>query len=622
MKKLLILISALNIALTSLGQQTLQSVTAPNGRLIPFYRFLPPSYTPGGTKHPLIIFLHGIGERGDGTLTYANRVLANAIPKYCSQGATMTFGVNPSRAFVVLSPQLATADGHWQDFYIDEMINYAKTTLNIDTNRIYLTGLSWGGGGVTGYPSTSLSNAQKLAAIAPVCGAIRDWGLSRQNIADGNLPSWFFHAADDGTVGIGQSYDVVAGINSFNPSIPPVTTYYQSGGHAIWDRAYDTLHRTETLQSGQTVVINPNMYEWFLNYSRSGVAPVNTPPNANAGTNIQIYSPVTTANLNGTASNDPNGYISSYSWVKIVGGNASIQGSNTASPSLSGLLVGVYQYELTVTDNNGATDKDTVQITLSSVGNNPPIAEAGTNNTIQTTGIILNSFGTNDPDGTISSFLWEQLSGPNTAVFDYTIYATATASNLINGTYVFRLTVTDNLGAIASDTTVISVAIPAPVTNNPPNVNAGSNQSVNIGSLNVALNGFATDSDGSIVSYDWIEITNSLPNFSASSNSTTVSITTPGVYQFQLRATDNSGNTKTDTVKINVFPSNKASESSPKQWIMYQVKNTSNSNANLTRISYESILFKDASGKTLGFITDQGEMILINDKFTLLLKSQ
>src|SRR5213595_1603312 len=80
--------------------KTIPNSTSPDG-LIGFLEFRPSDY--GSQKHPLIIFLHGIGERGNGT-TQINSVTANAIPKFCANGASMRFTVGgQTSSFVVLS---------------------------------------------------------------------------------------------------------------------------------------------------------------------------------------------------------------------------------------------------------------------------------------------------------------------------------------------------------------------------------------------------------------------------------------------------------------------------------------------------------------------------------------
>jgi hypothetical protein len=88
-------------------------------------------------------------------------------------------------------------------------------------------------------------------------------------------------------------------------------------------------------------------------------AAANVPPVANAGPNQSITSPASSVILNGSASMDTDGTLVSYSWVTISGpGSITINNSNTATPSAVGLQTGGYVFELTITDNNGATSMD------------------------------------------------------------------------------------------------------------------------------------------------------------------------------------------------------------------------------------------------------------------------
>ena len=87
-----------------------------------------------------------------------------------------------------------------------------------------------------------------------------------------------------------------------------------------------------------------------------------------------------------------------------------------------------------------------------------PVANAGFDQTTTAGSTInLSGSGSYDPDGTISSYSWTQVSGPNTATITNNLYPTAIVSNLIVGTYVFKLTVTDNTAATASDTVTVNV---------------------------------------------------------------------------------------------------------------------------------------------------------------------
>lgn len=161
-----------------------------------------------------------------------------------------------------------------------------------------------------------------------------------------------------------------------------------------------------------------------------------------------------TATLNGSASSDSDGTISAYLWTKISGPSCTITSPNSAITTVTGLVVGVYKFELKVTDNNnpGATDRDTMQITVLA-GNKAPNANAGPDQTIQLPGAtaLLNGSG-NDPEGGLLTYNWTKVSGAGnqTIVSPNTAQTQVTGFNK-EGTYIFRLTVTDSAGATGTD---------------------------------------------------------------------------------------------------------------------------------------------------------------------------
>ena len=124
---------------------------------------------------------------------------------------------------------------------------------------------------------------------------------------------------------------------------------------------------------------------------------------------------------------------------------------------------------LTVTDNGGLTAFDDVNIVVtSSTANLPPVANAGPDKTLTlpTSSVTLYGSGT-DPDGTIVTYTWTYRSGPATPTLSGAKTATLKASNLKAGTYVFRLTVKDNLGKTAWDEVSVIVK-PASTTGTKP----------------------------------------------------------------------------------------------------------------------------------------------------------
>ena len=223
----------------SFAQTSPQMVDGPHGNKIGFYQFLPPGYSPTSPqKHPLIIFLHGIGEKGTGREPDLQRLNCCGIPKYIAAGNPMRFTwLGKAESFVVLSPQLASKYGTWQNYYVDELLNYAKKNLNIDSDRVFVTGLSLGGGGTWVYASASLHNAKKLAGIVPVVSPC--FMTNGCNIANANLPVLCVHAMDDTMARFHCTVDAIKSVNDCGAIAVPNFIEFVTGGHYIWKvRAY------------------------------------------------------------------------------------------------------------------------------------------------------------------------------------------------------------------------------------------------------------------------------------------------------------------------------------------------------------------------------------------------
>lgn len=116
----------------------------------------------------------------------------------------------------------------------------------------------------------------------------------------------------------------------------------------------------------------------------------NTPPNANAGTDVLITLPVSSTNLSASGSNDPDGNIVSYAWTKVSGpGAQSITNPNNMNVTVTGLVEGTFVFRVTVTDDDGATDTDDVQIVVQPA---PTPTCSGIRYVAQPIGYYFNSF--------------------------------------------------------------------------------------------------------------------------------------------------------------------------------------------------------------------------------------
>lgn len=242
----------------SKAQVANQSAKITSGNL-GYLEYLPSDYKTSNKTYPLLIFLHGIDERGNGT-TELSKVAVAGPPKEIKNGHPMTFSVGgKSHTFIVLSPQLSTKKGLWGEADVNEIVEHALQSYRVDTCRVYLTGLSLGGGGTWNY-SYSKSNAKnKITAIAPIAGFGPNYDPEGKGciIAKRRIAVWSFHGDKDNVVTIDKDQIIIDAVNNCtNPVASPkaLFTIYPGVGHNSWDRAYKTDHTYH----------NPNVYEWML----------------------------------------------------------------------------------------------------------------------------------------------------------------------------------------------------------------------------------------------------------------------------------------------------------------------------------------------------------------------
>lgn len=606
-------------------RQIQTSVLDANGKFYLWYHeYLPKPYATETTrKFPLIIFLHWVWEGGNGT-TDLWKVLAWWPPSYINQWFNFNFSYNGTQeSFVVLSPQ---APWGWFTIYqVDALIERAKKKYRIDTERIYLMWLSAGGGWTWNYASSKLTFAKKLAAISPTCWAswpdpnntnpdsIRDPKI----IADANLPVWAFHWDADGVVWIWWSRYWISEINKYNPGLAKLTEYPWVW-HNSWNQSMDI---TQSVQS-------PNVYQWFLQHKRVATVWWNEAPYAKAWADITINSLTTSVILDWSTSNDVDGSIVSYSWKQISWPNTSILSTSSSSKTTaSGLIGGTYSFELTVTDDKWLTAKDLVQVIVTApaiIGNWNGLVGSYFQN------ITLTSPSVNVVDKNIDFVWW--LNAPLAAIAwdNFSVRWEGQIQAQYSETYTFTTTsddwvrlwvngvqlvnnwtdhwTTDNVWTISliagqkytikmeyyekawwatarllwsskSTTQQIvpqsqlystAVVTPPTPTNIAPTANAWVDKTIILPTNTATLDGVnSKDSDGSIVSYNWKQV--SWPNTATVSNILTNPVVTisniiAGIYVFELTVTDEKWATSKDQAQITVQSAWTTTQINPVVW--------------------------------------------------------
>ncbi len=195
---------------------------------------LPEGYGEKDQDWPLMLFLHGAGERGDNL----DKVKVHGPPKLAAQGKAMPF--------IVISPQCPT--GTWwsapdQIQTLTGLLDEIVENYDVDESRVYLTGLSMGGYGTWSLGATC---PERFAAIAPICGG----GDKRMARRLKEMPIWVFHGAKDSVVPLARSEEMVEAAKEAGGQAK--LTVYPEANHDSWTATYD----------------NPKLYDWFLSHRK------------------------------------------------------------------------------------------------------------------------------------------------------------------------------------------------------------------------------------------------------------------------------------------------------------------------------------------------------------------
>ena len=197
--------------------------------------YIPDDYYDNDSDYPLVLYLHGKGERGEDL----KKIEVNGLPEVISKGKTFPF--------LTLAPQCPEFGWWSRSEYVEalaDLLNEVVKERRVNTKKIYATGLSMGGYG-------TLALAKKypdlFAAIIPICGGMDDHdGIKRLK----DMPIWLFHGDLDETHPVERSTTIYDLLSPINKNIK--LTIYECVGHNSWDETY----------------ANDEIYDWLLSYSK------------------------------------------------------------------------------------------------------------------------------------------------------------------------------------------------------------------------------------------------------------------------------------------------------------------------------------------------------------------
>lgn len=221
--------------------------TDAEGNKLPYRLFVPPDYDSGKT-YPLILFLHGAGERGTNNTA---QLVHPEVLRFISPEARQ------KQPCILVAPQCPApspaadqprGDTRWTDVdwsttasieltpepakpmrLVAELLDQLEEEWSIDPDRCYVTGLSMGGYGTY---DLLLRQPDRFAAAIPICGG----GDESRAAKIAHIPIWIFHGDKDGAVPVTRSRNMVAALKAAGGS--PRYTEYPGVGHNSWSRAY------------------------------------------------------------------------------------------------------------------------------------------------------------------------------------------------------------------------------------------------------------------------------------------------------------------------------------------------------------------------------------------------
>lgn len=372
-----------------------------------YWEYLPTDYDTIGEPFPMLIFLSGIGENGNGTLPPGGCSGPNNPGEFLCRnlrhgpqmhlwsqlygGGAPDQWDDEERPFIVISPQnpapLFVLGNPYEPADMEEYLNFLIENYNVDRRRIYLTGMSMGGYSVSLH---AVNDPGRYAAVAllPGVGAGSPDPDTPGPCDVGRTALWAFHGDNDG-VQYFDPDDLARFVQNVAdcPEPHPVAqlTMYQGAGHNVWartinpadgmdDPVYDgyTLPNTTVIP---TVPYDVDLYTWLQQFDL---------PEVSAGPDFSVTEDEDSFDITAFITDDD---AVSFEWTQTEGDLLTLAGENTQTLTVSALAEGTYEFRVFALDADDQYDEDTVTITvLPAKGGSESEGEAESDGTTSTDG--------------------------------------------------------------------------------------------------------------------------------------------------------------------------------------------------------------------------------------------
>ncbi len=225
---IVLLVQATHANQLAVADQTARTQSATADQPLRYWLYLPDSYESSPQdKFPLLLFLHGGGEGGSDL----EKVKKHGPPKLIASGNSLPM--------IVVSPQNPSETQFWDDQQLVRLLDEVESSHRVDSNRVYLTGLSRGGFGAW---QLAIQNPDRFAALIPICGGGAVPYVKKINL----VPTWVFHGQQDTAIPLSESQRMVDALRSAGGNVK--LTIYPDAGHDAWTQTY----------------ANPEVFEWLL----------------------------------------------------------------------------------------------------------------------------------------------------------------------------------------------------------------------------------------------------------------------------------------------------------------------------------------------------------------------